>query len=77
VLVDGALVLYLERGGRSALAFSEDDAVLAAGGARSLVDTARAHGSTRSRSNRCRVRSSTAHPRARLLAAGFVESSRG
>ncbi len=41
VLVDGALVLYLERGGRSALAFSGDEAVLAAA-ARSLVDTARA-----------------------------------
>ena len=29
-LVDGALVLYLERGGRSALAFTEDEEVLAA-----------------------------------------------
>jgi ATP-dependent Lhr-like helicase len=41
VLVDGALVLYLERGGRSALAFSADETVLAAA-ARSLVETARA-----------------------------------
>ncbi|MFT4136852.1 DEAD/DEAH box helicase [Microbacterium sp.] len=41
VLVDGALVLYLERGGRSALAFAEDEAVLAAA-AGDLVATARA-----------------------------------
>ncbi|MCK6079918.1 ATP-dependent helicase [Microbacterium sp. EYE_5] len=41
VLVDGALVLYLERGGRTALAFTEADDVLAAA-ARSLVETARA-----------------------------------
>jgi len=33
VLVDGALVLYVERGGKTLLAFSEDDAVLAAAGA--------------------------------------------
>ncbi|UEL30322.1 DEAD/DEAH box helicase [Pseudarthrobacter sp. L1SW] len=32
VLVDGALVLYVERGGKTLLAFSEDDAVLAAAG---------------------------------------------
>ncbi|MFJ6077727.1 DNA glycosylase AlkZ-like family protein [Pseudarthrobacter sp. NPDC092419] len=30
VLVDGALVLYVERGGKTLLAFSDDDAVLAA-----------------------------------------------
>ncbi|MDT9156127.1 hypothetical protein, partial [Escherichia coli] len=28
VLVDGALVLYLERGGRSALVFTDDEQVL-------------------------------------------------
>ncbi|WP_461189071.1 Lhr family ATP-dependent helicase [Arthrobacter sp. Z4-13] len=33
VLVDGALVLYVERGGKTLLAFSDDDAVLAAAGA--------------------------------------------
>ncbi|MBT2566897.1 DEAD/DEAH box helicase [Arthrobacter sp. ISL-85] len=33
VLVDGALVLYVERGGKTLLAFSQDDAVLAAAGA--------------------------------------------
>ncbi|MDQ0675735.1 ATP-dependent Lhr-like helicase [Pseudarthrobacter siccitolerans] len=32
VLVDGALVLYVERGGKTLLAFSDDDAVLAAAG---------------------------------------------
>ncbi|MDQ0770667.1 ATP-dependent Lhr-like helicase [Pseudarthrobacter defluvii] len=33
VLVDGALVLYVERGGKTLLAFSDDDSVLAAAGA--------------------------------------------
>ena len=33
VLVDGALVLYVERGGKTLLAFSEDEAVLSAAGA--------------------------------------------
>ncbi|MCD5343920.1 ATP-dependent helicase [Arthrobacter sp. AK04] len=32
VLVDGALVLYVERGGKTLLAFSDDEAVLAAAG---------------------------------------------
>ncbi|WP_203581743.1 Lhr family ATP-dependent helicase [Microbacterium hibisci] len=41
VLVDGALALYLERGGKSALAFTGDEAVLAAA-ARDLAATARA-----------------------------------
>ncbi len=41
VLVDGALVLYLERGGKSALAFTGDEAQLQAA-TRSLADTARA-----------------------------------
>ncbi|MFS0866324.1 DEAD/DEAH box helicase [Microbacterium sp. 179-B 1A2 NHS] len=40
VLVDGALILYLERGGRTALAFTDDEDLLAAA-ARSLVETAR------------------------------------
>ncbi|MET0780655.1 MAG: ATP-dependent helicase, partial [Microbacterium sp.] len=39
-IVDGALALYLERGGKSALAFTDDEAVLAAA-ARDLVGTAR------------------------------------
>jgi ATP-dependent Lhr-like helicase len=37
VLVDGALVLYVERGGKTLLVFTEDEAVLAAA-ARALVD---------------------------------------
>ncbi|MET0861779.1 MAG: ATP-dependent helicase [Microbacterium sp.] len=41
VLVDGALTLYLERGGKSALAFSDDEEQLAAA-SRSLASTARA-----------------------------------
>ncbi|GAB3284312.1 ATP-dependent helicase [Microbacterium lacusdiani] len=41
VLVDGALVLYLERGGRTALAFTDDEQVLGAA-ADDLAGTARA-----------------------------------
>ena len=41
VLVDGAPVYYLERGGKTALVFSEDDDQLRAG-ARSLAATVRA-----------------------------------
>ena len=41
VLVDGELALYLERGGRTVLRFTADDAVAAAA-ARSLAQTARA-----------------------------------
>lgn len=40
VLVDGALVLYLERGGKTALLFAEERDVVASA-ARSLADTAR------------------------------------
>jgi ATP-dependent Lhr-like helicase len=40
VLVDGALVLYLERGGKTALAFTDDESLLEAS-ARSLAETAR------------------------------------
>ncbi|WP_309067687.1 ATP-dependent helicase [Microbacterium sp.] len=40
VLVDGALVLYLERGGRTALAFTDDEQVLASAAA-DLARTAR------------------------------------
>ncbi|MDT0144440.1 DEAD/DEAH box helicase [Microbacterium sp. PRC9] len=41
VLVDGALTLYLERGGKSALAFTDDEVALAAA-TRDLAATARA-----------------------------------
>ena len=40
-MVDGALVLYLERGGKTALAFTDDETLLDTG-ARSLAETARA-----------------------------------
>lgn len=77
VLVDGALVLYLERGGRSALHFSDDEGVLAAA-ARSLADTARTR-----RLDTITIEQvngefvyGTAVGRA-LRDAGFVESSRG
>ncbi|WP_433720292.1 ATP-dependent helicase [Microbacterium laevaniformans] len=76
-LVDGELVFYLERGGRSALVFSDDDEVLAAAAA-SLVATARTH-----RLDTLTVEQvsgafvyGTASGRA-LQSAGFVESSRG
>ncbi|MFT4229957.1 MAG: ATP-dependent helicase, partial [Microbacterium sp.] len=81
VLVDGALVLYLERGGKSALAFagdgSDDDEVLAAATAE-LVRTARARRLdtlTIEQVNGAFVYG-TAAGRA-LRAAGFVESTRG
>ncbi|WP_435526745.1 ATP-dependent helicase [Microbacterium aurantiacum] len=77
VLVDGALVLYLERGGKTALAFADDPALLSAAAA-DLATTARArrldtltieqvngvfiHGSEWGRA---------------LREAGFVESPRG
>jgi ATP-dependent Lhr-like helicase len=32
VLVDGSLVLYVERGGKTLLAFSDDESILAAAG---------------------------------------------
>ncbi len=77
VLVDGALVLYLERGGRSALAFTDDEDMLAAA-ARSLVDTARQR-----RLDTLTIEKvsgefvyNTAAGRT-LRAAGFVESTRG
>ncbi|QLD12153.1 Lhr family ATP-dependent helicase [Microbacterium oleivorans] len=77
VLVDGALALYLERGGRSALAFSDDEDVLTAAAA-DLVRTAQAR-----RLDTLTVEQvngefvyGTATGRA-LRAGGFVESSRG
>ena len=77
VLVDGELTLYLERGGRSALAFTDDEARLQAA-ARDLADTAR-----RRRLDTLTVEQvngefvyGTAVGRA-LREAGFVESPRG
>jgi len=77
VLVDGALTLYLERGGRSALAFTDDEEQLAA---------AAAHLAETSRTRRLETLTieqvngefvyGTAVGRA-LRAAGFVEATRG
>jgi ATP-dependent Lhr-like helicase len=76
-IVDGALALYLERGGKSALAFTDDEAVLAAA-AQDLVATARARRLatlTIEQVNGAFVYG-TAVGRA-LRDAGFVESPRG
>lgn len=77
VLVDGELTLYLERGGRSALAFTDDEARLQAA-ARDLAETSR-----RRRLDTLTVEQvngefvyGTAVGRA-LREAGFVESPRG
>lgn len=76
-LVDGALVLYLERGGRSALAFSDDEAVLGAA-ARSLVETARARRLDTLTVEQVSGAFVYGTPVGRALReAGFVESSRG
>jgi ATP-dependent Lhr-like helicase len=77
VIVDGALTLYLERGGKSALAFTDDEAQLAAA-SRALADQAK-----RRRLDTLTVEQvngefvfGTAVGRA-LREAGFVESTRG
>ncbi len=77
VLVDGALTLYVERGGRSALAFDTDDAPLAAS-SRALAETARLRNLetlTVEQVNGVFVYESQLGPH--LRAAGFVESPRG
>lgn len=76
-LVDGALVLYLERGGRSALVFSDDDDVLASAAA-SLVDTARRRHLDTLTVEQVSGAFVYGTPAGRALqTAGFVESSRG
>ncbi|WP_415125393.1 helicase-related protein [Microbacterium sp.] len=76
-LVDGALVLYLERGGRSALAFTDDAATLDAA-ARSLVDTARGRRLDALTIEQVSGEFVYSTPAGRALReAGFVESSRG
>lgn len=76
-LVDGALVLYLERGGRSALAFTDDEEVLAAA-AGSLVETARARRLDTLTIEQVSGAFVYGTPAGRALqAAGFVEASRG
>jgi ATP-dependent Lhr-like helicase len=76
-IVDGALALYLERGGKSALAFTDDEAVLAAAAA-DLAATARArHLATLTVEQvNGEFVYGTAVGRA-LRDAGFVESPRG
>ncbi|MRH30001.1 DEAD/DEAH box helicase [Microbacterium sp. SYP-A9085] len=77
VLVDGALVLYLERGGKTALAFTDDDEALAAG-CRSLADTARARRLETLTVQQVNAEVVFGSPVGRALrAAGFVESTRG
>ena len=77
VLVDGALTLYLERGGRTALVFTKDEATLAAA-ARDLSATARARRLdtlTIEQVNGEFVYGTTLGTA--LREAGFVESTRG
>ncbi len=77
VLVDGELALYLERGGKTALAFSEHDAVLGAG-CRSLAETARARRLETLTIEQVNGAFVFGTPVGRALrAAGFVESTRG
>jgi len=77
VLVDGELVLYLERGGKSALQFSEDEQTVAAA-CRALVSMSRAR-----RLETLTVEQAngefiyTASLGRALRAAGFVESTKG
>ncbi|QAY60170.1 ATP-dependent helicase [Microbacterium protaetiae] len=77
VLVDGALVLYLERGGKTALAFSDDDQTLAAG-CRTLAETAKARRLETLTIEQVNgeIVYGSAVGRA-LRQAGFVESTRG
>ncbi|MGK2874928.1 MAG: ATP-dependent helicase [Nocardioides sp.] len=79
VLVGGALVLYVERGGRTALSWSEDAGVLAAA-CGCLVDTVRAGrlGSlTIQKADGESLLGSQSALRAALEEAGFVPNSRG
>jgi ATP-dependent Lhr-like helicase len=77
VLVDGALVVYLERGGKTALAFTDDDEDLAAG-CHSLADTARARRLETLTIQQVNAEVVFGSPVGRALrAAGFVESTRG
>ncbi|MBN9171733.1 MAG: ATP-dependent helicase, partial [Microbacterium sp.] len=77
VLVDGALVLYLERGGKSALAFTEDDELLAAA-ATDLAATARARRLDTLTIEQVNGAFVFGTPAGRVLRdAGFVEATRG
>ncbi|WP_231915958.1 Lhr family ATP-dependent helicase [Microbacterium karelineae] len=77
VLVDGDLVLYLERGGRTALAFSDEDDVLAAA-TRGLAGEARTRGLETLTVEKVNGAVVFRAPLARhLRAAGFVEATKG
>ena len=75
-LVDGHLVLYIERGGKTVLTFSSDDAVLAAA-AVSLAATVRS-GLDRLRIEKVDGEFSIGTPLGRALAdAGFAPTPQG
>ncbi|MFG6402147.1 DEAD/DEAH box helicase [Microbacterium sp. P04] len=77
VLVDGELTLYLERGGRTALAFTDDEAQLAAA-ARDLAATSRARRLDTLTIEQVNGAFVYGTPVGRALReAGFVESPRG
>jgi len=77
VIVDGSLVLYLERGGKSALAFTDDEAVVAAA-AHDLAATARARRLATLTIEQVNGAFVYGTPVGRALRdAGFVESPRG
>ena len=77
VLIDGELVLYLERGGRTVLAFSEDDDVLAAA-TRGLAAEARARRLETLTVEKVNGIGTYSSPLARhLRTAGFVEAPKG
>ncbi len=77
VIVDGSLALYLERGGKSALAFTDDEAVLAAA-AGDLAATARARRLATLTIEQVNGAFVYGTPVGRALRdAGFVESPRG
>ncbi|WP_299091042.1 ATP-dependent helicase [uncultured Microbacterium sp.] len=76
-LVDGSLVFYLERGGKTALAFTDDEPLLAAA-ARGLVETARARRLETLTIEQVSGAFVYGTPAGRALRdAGFVESARG
>ena len=77
VLVDGELVLYLERGGRTVLAFSDDDTLLGAA-TRGLAETARARRLETLTVEKVNGAGTYSSPLARhLRAAGFVDATKG
>ena len=77
VLVDGELVLYLERGGRTVLAFTDDDASLESA-SRGLAETARARRLETLTVEKVNGSGTYSTPLARhLRAAGFVEATKG